>query len=278
MTQGYIFLGIDDDKTTNIEAAYALSISLKMADPTRETAVVVTKWDDVPAIFEDGFDYIVELPFGRSDVDHHNIAIDFWQIYYCTPFDENMYIDRYSLVIDNIDSLWGMADLGEMVFAGALDYRGEATRDDSQFQSCDLNMVTAFKSDVIYFTKSETNSQFFKMADPIFKGWRDIYREVLINHKPSDFDLNVMINVTAHLLGERFLIADHFDYTDLTINFTFDPEVENDSWIDDMNIWMTDTNSIKVNNHNQCGMFHYGTPSVLTADMMKKLNERFSKR
>jgi hypothetical protein len=106
MTQGYIFIGVDDDGSVeNITNAYALSLSLKLADPNRETCVVVESFHDVPKRYEDGFDYIVELPFKRTESNHHDVRIDFWQLYYCTPFDQTMFVDTQSIVAGNVDSL-----------------------------------------------------------------------------------------------------------------------------------------------------------------------------
>ena len=180
MTQGYIILGTDDiGKTINIERAHTLSLSLKMADPTRETCVVVRHFSDVPKRYENGFDYIIELPFGRTEPNHHDIFIDFWQLYYCTPFDETMFINTYSLAIDNIDMLWELNIKDDIAFATSLDFRGDSNINKELFLVQERNDLPKFNTNVIYFTKNSKAESFFKMADPVFKGWRDVYRETL---------------------------------------------------------------------------------------------------
>lgn len=280
MTQGYIFLGVDDPGSdTNISCAAALSLSIKVADQTRETCVVVNKFSDVPKKYEKAFDYIVELPFGRSDSNHHDQYIDFWQGYYCTPFDENIFVDTYSLAIDNIESLWHVSGLTDMAIGTALDFRGNATRDDSHFVVQDRNDIPAFNTGICYFTKDQESSEFFKIADPVFKNWRDIYRDRLSEFKATDFDFTLMVNITAQLTGNEYPSPTYFDYTDLAINFLWDPE-SNDSgdWFESLNLWvLTDKLAVKVNNHRQSGIVRYGNPDYMTDEMIQKLNDNYRK-
>lgn len=279
MTQGYIFLGVDDeDKTRNIDCAYALSLSLKLADPDCETCVVVHKFEHVPKRYEGGFDYIVELPFGRTESNHHNIFIDFWQVYYCTPFDESMYINTYTLAVDNVASLWDVRQVDDIVFASATDFRGDLTYDAGKFITQERNNIAPFKADLIYFNKEQKSSEFFKMADPFFKGWRDIYRDVLTEYKAADFEYTLMTNIVAHSLGEQYTFPAYFDYIDLEINFQYNVDDEDQAdWLDSLNIWVTDDVDIKINNHRQTGVWHYGNPRVMTADIIKKLDDNYRK-
>jgi len=278
MTNGYIFLGVDDvGKTQNIKCAYALSISLKLADPDCETCVVVHKFDHVPRRYESGFDYIVELPYGRSDTSHHNMFIDFWQLYHCTPFDESMIINTYSLAIDNIKSLWDMRDIDDIVFATAHNYRGDNIRNDKKFIAQDKNNIKAFNSGVIYFRKEQKSSEFFKMADPMFRSWREIYDRYLSEVKADDFDFTLMTNIVADSLHEQYAIADKFKYTDLEIDFLFDADKDQPfNWSESQNIWITSDLNIKVNNYRLHGIFHYGDPEVITPNLIKQLDDDFS--
>jgi len=272
MTQGYIFLGVDDyDSAENIKHAYALSLSLKLVDPTRETCVVVNKFADVPSRYEEGFDYIVELPFGRTEVNHHDMYIDLWQLYYCTPFDESMFVDTYTLCVDNIDNLWDIAVLDDLVFPEAVNYRNESYIDE-RFDIQEKNNIMQFDTKLIYFKQSEKSADFFKMATPVFKYWRDSYRECLGESRPEDFNYNVLLNLVGNLLCDHITIAKWFTYRDITINFS-----TNDEWIENLNIWYTKDLTLKVNNYNQVGFVHYGQPAVLTASILNKLNDYYNK-
>lgn len=277
--QGYIFFGTDDTgKVQNIENAYALSLSLKLADPTRETCVVVYNFNQVPKKYEKGFDYIVELPFGRTESNHHNIFIDFWQLIHCTPFDQTMFIDTYSLAVDNIKSLWEYATLSDISFANSLDFRHGIARDTKLFQLQIRNKIDAFTSHVLIFSKNQRSLEFFKMADPVFKHWREIYRELLDESRPNDFDFTLTINLLHHMLGEQRVEILEFDYIDLELDFLFDPEKEEvDNWLDNLNVWYSNDLSLKINNYRQTGLVRYGRRNFLTEDMIQKLNDNYRK-
>lgn len=270
MSEGYVFFGTDDiNKTTNIECAYVLSTNLKMQDPDCETCVIVHKFDHVPKKYESGFDYIIELPFGRTEVNHHNIFIDFWQLYHCTPFEENIFINTFSFPIDNIASLWEAARIGPIVFPSVLDYRGDlyTQNDESVYKQ---NDVEFYSGDLLYFRKDPLVEEFFKMADVIFKGWRDIYLEFLPEKRPVDFDLNVVVSLLVQLICEQYTTLKYFDYTDLTLV---------DDIEDNINLWITDDLRVKANNYRQTGIFKYGNPEVVNmSDIVEKSNGRFIKK
>lgn len=276
MTQGYVFLGVDDfGKTQNIACAYALSLTLKLADPDRETCVVVNKFSDVPKRYENGFDYIVELPYGRSEVNHHNIFIDFWQLYYCTPFDESMFVNTYALAVESLDGMWDVARESDLVFASAKTFRGE-TFEGNRFDVHEKNKLPCHDVGVIFFRKEEITSEFFKMADPVFKGWRDVYREVHTEIKVNDFDFGLMVNTVAKLLGEQYTDPKLFTYTDLSIDFVQEDEKQYD-WYDSLNIWFTKDLKLKINNHRLSGIVVYQEPRFLTDAMIDKINDHYNK-
>lgn len=279
MSQGYIFLGVDDtNKTDNIVAAYTLSLSLKIFDPTRETCVVVNKLSDVPAKFENGFDYIVELPFGRTEINHKNILIDFWQMYYCSPFDESMFVNTYSLAVSNIDSLWDFPSRSGIAFATATNFKGELTGKKSKFNCQEKNNLPKFDSDVMYFNKNQIPSEFFKMSDAIFKEWRKVYSEFIDESSPGDFDFTLMVNIISYLLGEEYTFPVEFVYTDLNIP-VIDPNSDY-SWpanISDYTIWVTNKNQIKINNHRQIGIICYHNPKFITEKITSNLYANYKK-
>ena len=273
MTQGYIFLGVDDhNKTTNIECAYALSLSLKLHDPDRETCVVVHRFSDVPQRYEDGFDYIIELPFGRTEINHHNIMIDFWQLYHCTPFDHSMFINTYSVATTDITSYWDAAEIDTITFATSKTFRNEVPNENFYATQIE-NKIRHFDANVMFFKKDDLTTEFFKMADPVFKNWREMYR-TLEHQRPTDFDLTVMVNIVAKLLGETYILPETFNYIDIRHNVT-DNET---ATIESLQFWFTDTMDFKINNHRQSGLVYYHDPEVMNfSDILNKIHGYYQK-
>jgi len=279
MTQGYIIMGVDDyGETQNIACAYALSLSIKMLDPDREVCVVVHKHEDVPLRYEGGFDYIVELPYGRSDSNHHDIRIDFWQLYYASPFEENLYVDTYSIATESIASLWECAQ-EDILFGRALTFRSERIELFSRkmYDVQQRNSINIFDTGMVFWRKSQVASEFFKMADPVFKSWRDVYREVLTEARPEDFDMTVVVNTVADMLGETYLTSDLFHYRDMGIQFPEPDEDDDFDWIESLNFWVTDDVHIKINNYRQTGIVRYSDPELLTDEIITKIHEHYQK-
>ncbi len=281
MSQGYIFFGIDQYRETkNLECAYALSVSLKMSDPDRETCVVVHKFADVPKKYEGMFDYIIELPYGRTEPNHHDFRIDWWQIYYASPFDESIYLDTYSLALDNVSSLWDAISSEEILFGCARDYRGDIARNNWLFQTQDNNKILGFDTRMVYFRKSKTASEFFKIADPIFKNWREVYTDLLTKVRVSDFDMTLLVNMTAKQTSDDIITNELFDFTDASLDIFWDSEENEqpDSWRKIFNIWFADDGTLKINNHRQSGIFYYDEPEFVNKTMITRLNDNYRKK
>lgn len=272
MTQGYVILGVDDTKkSVNIGCAYALGVLLKKADPSREVCVIVDKFTDVPKKYEAALDYIVKLPYGRTDNNHHNMYLDFWQIYHCTPFDETMFIDTYSFAVDNIASLWDISKQNDLIFTTAKDFRGDLLNNDFYLpqQHNDIEKVDA---GIIYFTQSDKVHEFFSMVDVVFRNWRYLYQTKISKHTPDDFDFDLMIGMSLTMLGTQAVQFNNYDYTDVT----YHPELSN--WLDSLNIWVTDDFKVKINNYRQAGIIRYKSPKFLTNEMIRKIDAICNKK
>lgn len=278
MTQGYIIIGTDDyGKTQNITCAYVLCLSLKLADPTREVCVVVNKFADVPKKYEDVFDYIVELPFGRTDSNHDNIFIDFWQLYYCTPFDETIFINTYAYAINNVESLWEVAAFGDLGVFIPTDFASDFF-ELRALQNNDKIEFDGHFADLFYFKKSEAAAEFFKMADPVFKNWRYVYQTYAENVKSKNFDLNVTVNIVLLMIGKTITANKLFDYSNLMLRNDEHQKIDDIEWLQNLNLWFDiDLATFKINNFNQRGVLVYNDPRIVEKFDLRKLHDNYRK-
>jgi hypothetical protein len=271
MTQGYIILGMNEpNSNVNIVTAAALAQSIRMHDPDREICVVVGKFAEVPEKYEEVFDYIIELPFGRTDPNSDNIFANFWQLYYMSPFDETMFINTYALITGEIASIWSVSNFDDIVCFSTCDFTG---RQSQTVKLCDTDDVQLqkFGGDVLYFKKSERAAEFFKMADPVFKNWRHIYRTYTDNITYRNFDLTVLLNIVGYMLGEEYYVSDNFSYIDLSLTPDEAPGVEDSH--SNINFWMDEKfDKVKINNYNQNGIFVYHEPELIDDTIMKVIN------
>mgnify|MGYP000993823860 CR=1 FL=1 len=280
MTQGYITLGVDQPgKVDNIEAAAILAMTARMADPDREFAVAVRSHGDVPSRLENAFDYIIELPFKRTDPNEENQLIDTWQIYYATPFDETVWINPRSLVIDNLATIWEGTEHVDMLFGNSVTYRGDNAQYRTKLHPLMKNNLPTVTADVFYFGDNNDSAEFFKMADPVFRNWRDIYRQYIKEHRPNMFDFTVLVNIVTHMIGIE--VHDHrfgFEYIDFNPdNMPIDLDEESTAdWSEQINIWFYKGQHVKVNNHRQKGIWVYHDDDILTKEVKHDIRINFS--
>ena len=270
MTQGYITLATKSAGDKQIKQAVLLASSLRLVDATREICLVVDKIDDVPQKYEDSFDSIIELPYGHYDLTE-DIAINIWQIYYCSPFEETMYMDRRTLVTTIMDDIWESVIENDYVFnKRTKNYRGEYFVGNEQFFIHNKNNIPNYYTDVFYFGKNETTQQFFKMLDVVLKEFRRVYLKVVVEKRPSYFDLNLLINITIKLLGEETRIHGEIPYTLIGLdNLILDDQDLPPDWVDYLSNWVSDK-ILKIGNHRVSGIVCYNSEKFVTDEILSE--------
>lgn len=270
MTQGYITLATKSADDKQIKQAVLLASSLRLVDATREICLVVDKIDDVPQKYEDSFDSIIELPYGHYDLTE-DIAINIWQIYYCSPFEETMYMDRRTLVTTSMDDIWESVIENDYVFnKRTKNYRGEYFVGNEQFFIHNKNNIPNYYTDVFYFGKNETTQQFFKMLDVVLKEFRRVYLKVVAEKRPSYFDLNLLINITIKLLGEETRIHGEIPYTLISLdNLILDDQDLPPDWVDYLSNWVSDK-ILKIGNHRVSGIVCYNSEEFVTDEILSE--------
>ena len=126
MSKGFITLGINTE-IDRLKYCYGLALSIKNSDPESEVCVVVDKdkSDEVPKEYHHVLDYIVELPFGNTAHKDGFHGMNLWQLYHCSPFEENIYLDADTLLHNvNTQDLWKIVSKNEMsIPRNAFSYR-----------------------------------------------------------------------------------------------------------------------------------------------------------
>ena len=93
---GYITL-CRSDNLSGLHAASLLAQSIKLHDKKREVALVTDNIEGIASHIQQYFDYIVELPYGA--VMDEDFDVNIWQVYYCTPFDKNLFLCKQCLLL-----------------------------------------------------------------------------------------------------------------------------------------------------------------------------------
>jgi hypothetical protein len=267
--QGYITVARTDNRNDCREAWLAAK-SIKKFDPDREVCVVVDNIDKFPNDLESVFDYVVQLPYDAYDI-HEDFKTNIWQIYYCTPFFENIYFDKQTLLLSNIDGVWDNCSTHDLVFPSKVtNFKQENLDFLYYFKTHQKNKLPTVFTDFFYFKKSENSAEFFKMLDPILKNWRSIYTNFANENKPEYFNINLLINITIKLLGYENPNTDFFTYNFLSLeNITLDDKDLPDDWTKYLSCWVKNS-TVKINNHKLTQLVYYNTPNFIDEEILNE--------
>lgn len=284
MSKGFVTLGINTEKDM-IRYSYCLALSIKASDPTAETCLIVDhgKSDLVPSKYFHAFDYISELPFGNTAYKDGFHGMNLWQLIHATPFEETIYVD-YDTVFNNvnIELLWDRMSVtdGFAVSSLARTFRNTVVNYNKYFDiELHYNLPTNFNN-LIYFNRSSPLAiEWFKMADPIFQNWRDVYSKLFNDKKPLTFNKNVLANIVTHLLDVNSEIR-------VNLNNLYDLDLRsqglwNDdipiNWTEMLNHWYTDDEKLIIENYIiSSGIVHYHDKSFLTEDILDVIRAKIN--
>ena len=273
--RGFITLGIDtgEDK---IKHCYALACSLKISDPNAEICLVVDKGriDFVNEYYEHIFDYIVELPYGNSAHKDGFHGMNLWQVYHCTPFEETIYLDYDTLLVDcDIKTLWDLVSVNDLSFPGnANNYKGQSAAKQMRFEyELQYKLPTLFYNLIYWKQKSTEAIEWFKMADPVLQYWRDVYNKVFTDKKPNAFEKNLLCNLVTHFvdmeIDTRVFLNHHTDMHVKSHGIFVDDLPER--WTEFLNVWVTNHKKIQIENYIlSSGIIHYSDETFLTEEVM----------
>tara|TARA_B100000902_G_scaffold21661_1_gene26020 strand:+ start:19283 stop:20206 length:924 start_codon:yes stop_codon:yes gene_type:complete len=277
-SRGYITLGINTGED-NVRYCYALACSILNCDPNASITLVVDKGQSgtVPSYYEHVFDYMIELPYGNSAHKDGFHGMNLWQVFHCTPYKETIYVD-YDTLFVNVDTtnLWDIMSVNKAISfpKNALSYRNFHVPPDFRHTFELQYQLPRLYYNMIYFHKdSQEAMQWFKMADPIFQHWRDVYTNTFTDRKPEDFEKNILGNITTHFMDMHdevgIYLNNHYDLHSLSHGAFPSLEEVPRNWTDMLNYWVTDNQKIQIENSIiSSGIIHYSDETFLTDEVI----------
>ena len=275
MSKGFITLGINTE-VNKIKYCYGLALSIKGCDPEAEVCLVVDKGkvDEVPKEYHHVLDYIVELPYGNTAYKDGFHGMNLWQLYHCSPFEENIYLDADTLMHNvKIEDLWNLLSKNEMsIPKNAFSYRNLPADPRMRFEFEETYKLPQFYNNLIYWKHgTQTAEEWFKLADPILQDWRSVYNNFFQDKKPDTFNKNVLCNLITHYgdLKEQVqcFVGNHYDIHSDNQGVWYD-EVP-DNWTEMINYWVSDNGKVQIENSIiSSGIIHYTDENFLTDEVI----------
>ena len=276
MSKGFLLLGIDTDED-QIKYAYTTALSIKTCDPAASICLIVDDIEkDLISGYENVFDYIIELPFGNTAYKDGFHGSNIWQLREASPYDETIYIDYDTLFLNtDINQLWEILDVYDIAMPDiSRSFRNQPLDRRQLFEFENHYKFPMLYSNFIYFKKdSQLAIDWFKMADPVFQNWRDVYTQLMNDKKPLSFNKNVLCNIVTHLL-------DATNEVSVSLNNLYDLHVHSqhlwnkdipDNWTETLNYWFPENNRLIVENSIiSSGIVHYRDEIFITEEIINE--------
>lgn len=276
MSRGFILLGIDTDED-KIKHAYTTALSIKSCDLDASVCLVVDDINrDLRTGYEEVFDYIVELPFGNTGYKDGFHGSNIWQLREASPYDETIYVDYDTIFLNtDIDQLWDTFENYDIAIPRhARTYRNALLDQHVIFEFENHYNFTKLYNNMIYFKRdSQLAIDWFKMADPIFQNWKEVYPKLMNDKKPMTFNKNVLCNIVTQLLDVESEIS-------ITLNNLYDLESHSqrvwskdvpNKWTDMLNYWFPENNRLIIENSIiSSGIVHYRDENFITEDIINE--------
>jgi len=242
------------------------------------------KSDLVPEKYFDAFDYIVELPFGNTGWKDGFHGSNLWQVRNASPFEETIYLDSDTLFLNvDVNLLWDKLQSYEIAFLNsATTFRNQEFDKEHTFLIENHYGLPKFFSNFIYFKNDAPLAiEWFKMADPVFQNWRDVYKVMFNEIKPSTFDKTLLVNIVNNILD----ISE-----DISVDIPYYYDLENHGqrfwnkdipfdWTDMLNHWVNVKKQLLIETHAiSNGIIHYRDEKFVTKELTSEFSDYLSEK
>lgn len=248
--QGYIIPALGD---RYVECARRLAESIKQHNQENLVCLLTDR-----AVNDSLFDYAVEFPYAT---DPNNAFANDWQVFYATPFRENIKLEADMLVTTPTDHYWEMFRKRDVVVStGARNFYGERTDCRHYRTMFDQNDLPDVYNAITYWRLSNTAKEFFDLVRDIFQNWEQF--RTLIKFPEQTPSTDVVYAVAAKIIGpDRVTLPADIAPQIVHMKRYINPQRTED-WTREY-VWETVGNNLKINTVYQTGVFHYYTKDWL---------------
>ena len=269
--QGFLTIAQNTSTVDYLRLAYVQAMSIKITMPGSLYAIVVDK-ETLELITDKHrkvFDYIITIK-NDTAIDSDWKLNNEWQVFHLTPFKETIKLESDLIFTRDISHWWHAFRLRNIVLStGCRDYQQNISFTRHYRQLFDSNNLPDIYTGLMYFRYTQEATNFFSLAEQIFRNWDYISKSVLLNCYDNQPTTDVVYSLTTKILGEEHCTIPSMDW----INFVhMKPKVNN--WPDTpwhkLVMCETDIPMIRINNVNQYHPLHYYEKTWVTDELISE--------
>ena len=271
--QGFMTIAQNTADVDYLRLAYVQAMSIKLTMPDSLYAVAVDK-NTLAQVTEQHrkvFDYVITIENDLAQDETWKLSNE-WQAFYLTPFKETIKLESDIVFTRSIAHWWTAFRLKNVVLStGCRDYKQELSNSREYRKLFDDNELPDTYNGLMYFRYTREATQFFALAEQIFKNWAHLRDNVLLNCRDNNPTTDVVYALTAKLIGveDCTLPMDFINFVHMkpAINkWTSTPWPE-------LVMCETDLPMVRIANTNQYHPIHYHEKTWVTDELVKEYED-----
>lgn len=275
--QGFMTIAQNTADVDYLRLAYVQAMSIKLTMPGSLYAVAVDKntLEQVTEQHRKVFDYVITIENDLAQDETWKLSNE-WQAFYLTPFKETIKLESDIVFTRSIAHWWTAFRLKNVVLStGCRDYKQELSNSREYRKLFDDNELPDTYNGLMYFRYTREATQFFTLAEQIFKNWAYLRDNVLLNCRDNNPTTDVVYALTAKLIGveDCTLSMDFINFVHMkpAINkWTSTPWPE-------LVMCETDLPMVRIANTNQYHPIHYHEKTWVTDELVKEYEDELGR-
>lgn len=281
MSQGYVAIVQNTADVDYLNQAYGLALSLKNTQSTVDKLSILVDKDTLEQVTKKHrrvFDKVIEIPWEDDAAEEHWKVNNKWKVYYATPYEESVLLDTDMIFTTDVSHWWPVLAQKEFwATTKVKTYRNDIITDDKFRKTFTENKLPNIYNAFMYFRKSETCSEIFKLAEIIFHNWQRFYHLYLPKSKPNHVSGDVVFALAIKILGyEHLTTRENIDSLPTFVHMKGELQGVNtitSDWAGHISSILVSPDNLVVGNFRQTVPFHYVDKNWLTEQKIKVLEK-----
>ncbi len=269
--QGFMTIAQNTADVDYLRLAYVQAMSIKLTMPGSLYAVAVDKHtlEQVTEQHRRVFDYVITIDNDLARDETWKLSNE-WQSFYLTPFKETIKLESDIVFTRSIAHWWAAFRLKNVVLStGCRDYQQQLSTSREYRKLFDDNELPDTYNGLMYFRYTREATQFFKLAEQIFRNWAHLRDNVLLNCRDDNPTTDVVYALAAKIMGVEDCTLPSINF----INFVHMKPAIN-KWTStpwpELVMCETDLPMVRIANTNQYHPIHYHEKTWVTDELVKE--------
>jgi hypothetical protein len=211
VNKGFVIMAQNTEKTSYIDCAEKLAMSIKRVMPDANITIITTDM----------------LPYG----DLGGFAND-WQVYEASPYDYTIKLEADMYIPRNIDHWWDVLKDRDVVVSSTIrNFKQQISNVRVYRRFIDDNDLPDVYNAITYFKKSDTAQEFFNLVKEIFTNWEE-YKKILKCNPDELATTDWVYSLASHIIGIEKTILPTFTEMSMIHMKSYINNTPTENWTD----------------------------------------------